>query len=438
MYIIHVRQGVIAVGMFVEVTLVSRNLVTFCDRESQNSRKKAGGNMAEKQQNERKSTRFDGVYQRPSRSKKYEGKPDITYSIDYYDPHSGKRIRKTIGNRSEGITAEYANTVRQGLLSKAKKEVFEDILPQQVKNVPTLEQAWLRYRSDWLEANGKSRLYNDTRNYKNHIEPLELSKRPLNRITADHLDDFMRAKLAEGLAPQTVHGLLSFIRSVMNRAVKWKMWRGPLPFVDFTMPVVDNERTRYFSEDDLHRVFTRLREKSHREWLMALIALQCGLRFGEIARLEFNDINFDDGTLFIRRPKNRRSRYAAMTQTVREALQEWLQFAEDNPKKLVFPNNAGNVRPGAGGAFRAVIQELGLNDHAVENKDRLVFHSLRHTFASHLAKQGYSEMTLAKLLGHRSTVMTPRYAHLMPETQRAAAEEVEALFSMVVHPVSPK
>ncbi len=155
MYIIHVRQGVIAVGMFVEVTLVSRNLVTFCDRESQNGRKKAGVNMAEKQQNERKSTRFDGVYQRPSRSKKYEGKPDITYSIDYYDPHSGKRIRKTIGNRSEGITAEYANTVRQGLLSKAKKEVFEDIVPQQVKNVPTLEQAWLRYRSDWAGGEWK-------------------------------------------------------------------------------------------------------------------------------------------------------------------------------------------------------------------------------------------------------------------------------------------
>ncbi|MDR1945848.1 MAG: hypothetical protein LBQ51_01595, partial [Desulfovibrio sp.] len=165
--------------------------------------------MAEKQQNERKSTRFDGVYQRPSRSKKYEGKLDVTYSIDYYDPHSGKRIRKTIGSRSEGITAEYANTVRQGLLSKAKKEAFEGILPQQVKNVPTLEQAWLRYRTDWLEANGKSRLYNDTRNYKSHIEPLEISSRPLNRITADDLDAFMRMKLAEGLSPQTVHGLLS-------------------------------------------------------------------------------------------------------------------------------------------------------------------------------------------------------------------------------------
>lgn len=423
--------------MFVAITLVSRNLVTFCDRESQFGRKNARVEMVEKQRNERKATRFDGVYQRPSRTKKYEGKPDVTYSIDYYDPHSGRRVRKTIGSRSKGITAEYANSVRQALLSKAKKEAFEGIVPQDAKQIPTLEQAWRRYRSDWLEAYGKSRLYQDTRCYINHIEPLGINSRPLNPITVDDLDNFTRTKRAEGYAPQTVHGMLNLIRRIMNKAVKWKMWRGPLPFVDFTMPEFDNERTRYFSEDDLQKVFTRLREKSHRTWLMALMSLQCGLRYGEIAKLEFNDINFDDGTLFIRRPKNRRSRYVAMTQSVQEALREWLQSAESNPKNLVFPNKAGNVRPNADGAFREVVKELGLNDHVVEEKDRLVFHSLRHTFASHLAKQGYSEMMLAKLLGHRSTVMTRRYAHLMPETQKAAAEEVKILFSMV-HPVSPK
>ena len=437
MYISLDCQGYMAIGMFVEITLVSRKLVTFCDRESQNGRKNAGVKMAEKQRNERKATRFDGVYQRPSRTKKYEGKPDVTYSIDYYDPHSGKRVRKTIGNRSGGITAEYANSVRQTLISTAKKEAFEGIVPQQAKNMPTLGQAWLRYRSDWLEATGKSRLYNDTRVYIKHIEPLEISSRSLNRITAADLDSFTMKKRAEGYAPQTVHGMLNLIRRIMNKALRWKMWRGPLPFVDFTMPEFDNERTRYFSEDELQQVFARLREKSHRAWLMALIALQCGLRFGDIAKLERSDISFEDGTLFIRKPKNRRSRYVAMTRSVREALQEWLQSGQENPNNLVFPNNAGKVRPYMDGIFREVVNELGLNDHVVETKDRLVFHSLRHTFASHLAKQGYSEMMLAKLLGHRSTVMTRRYAHLMPETQKAAAEEVEALFNMV-HQVSPK
>jgi hypothetical protein len=86
---------------------------------------------------------------------------------------------------AKALPAEYANSVRQSLISKAKKEVFEGIVPQQARHVPTLEQAWLRYRSDWLEATGKSRLYQDTRCYIKHIEPLELKHRPLNRITVE-------------------------------------------------------------------------------------------------------------------------------------------------------------------------------------------------------------------------------------------------------------
>lgn len=437
MYINLGYQGNIDIHKFMDITLMSRKMVANHDRESQNGRKKARVNMAEKQRNERKATRFDGVYQRPSRTKKYEGKPDVTYSIDYYDPHSGKRVRKTIGNRSGGITAEYANSVRQALASTAKKEAFEGIVPHEAKQIPTLEQAWLRYRSDWLEATGKTRVYHDTRCYIKHIETWEVNNRPLNRITVAELDKFTKIKRAEGYAPQTVHGMLNLIRRIMNKALKWKMWRGPIPFTEFTMPEFDNERTRYFTEDELQRVFAKLKEKNHRAWLIALIALQCGLRFGDIARLENNDINFDNGTLFIRKPKNRRSRYVAMTQSVQDALQDWLQSAPSNPRNLVFPNNAGNVLQNMDAAFRIVVNELGLNDHAAEEKDRLVFHSLRHTFASHLAKQGYSEMMLAKLLGHRTTVMTRRYTHLMPETQKAAAEEIEMLFNMV-HQASPK
>ena len=420
--------------MFVVVTLVSHKKVAICDRESQAGRKSKGTKMTDKQHNERKSTRFDGVYQRPSRTKKYEGKPDVTYSIDYYDPHSGKRVRKTIGNRSGGITAEYANSVRQSLLSTAKKEVIEGILPQSAKSIPTLEAAWLRYKSDWLEAHDKSRAYQDASVYRNHIQAQDITNRPLNRISVTDLDKFIQEKRVAGYAPATIHGMLGLIRRIMNKAIKWKMWRGPSPFLEFTMPTFDNERTRYLSEDDLKKVFAKLRERSPRIWLMALIALLCGLRFSDIAQLGVNDLNFEDRTIFIRKPKNRRSRYVAMTQTVSEALQEWLQ---DSQSHLVFPSKANKPLSNDGNMFRKVIDELGLNDHVKENKERLVFHSLRHTFASHLAKQGYSEMLLAKLLGHRTTMMTRRYTHLMPGTQKAAAEELEILFNMV-HPVSPR
>ena len=69
-----------------------------------------------KQKNERVATRFEGVYQRESWSKRFRGRPDVCYSIDYYDPQTKKRVRNTIGWRSEGFTAEMAADMRRELL----------------------------------------------------------------------------------------------------------------------------------------------------------------------------------------------------------------------------------------------------------------------------------------------------------------------------------
>lgn len=115
-----------------------------------------------------------------------------------------------------------------------------------------------------------------------------------------------------------------------------------------------------------------------------------------------------------------------MPQTVVESLQDWMQSMRSN---LVFPSRNNTVLCNVDNDFREVIDELGLNDDVVENKDRLVFHSLETHLCQLPCKRGYTEMQLAKLLGHRSTEMTRRYTHLMPETQREAAQGMWKRFS---------
>ncbi|WCB45742.1 tyrosine-type recombinase/integrase [Nitratidesulfovibrio vulgaris] len=331
----------------------------------------------DKQTNERRATRFEGVYQRPARKKKYEGKPDVTYTIDYYDPHTGKRVRKTIGNRSEGITAEYAKSVRQKLMSEAKIEVLEGIVPMAAKGVPTLHDAWQKYKRDWLEANGKPSTYNDTIYYNKYLEPSDINLRPLNKITVRDLEKIANTMREKGYAPQTIKTTLALVRRIMNKAAKWKMWRGLSPFQDFEMPLVDNERTRYFTEEQMQQVFKMLRERDLRAWLMSLISLQCGLRFSEIAKLELNDINIENNTLFIRHPKNGQSRYVAMTQTVRDALTDWLAASHTSP---VFPTAVGKKLWNMDDDFRKAVDELGLNDGISERRDRITFDCLRQVY----------------------------------------------------------
>jgi len=58
----------------------------------------------------------------------------------------------------------------------------------------------------------------------------------------------------------------------------------------------------------------------------------------------------------------------------------------------------------------------------------VVFHTLRHSYASWLAMSGERELALAELLGHSSTAMTKRYVHLMDNARRASADKISALF----------
>ncbi len=74
------------------------------------------------------------------------------------------------------------------------------------------------------------------------------------------------------------------------------------------------------------------------------------------------------------------------------------------------------------------MERLGLNDGIDDPRDKVVFHTLRHTFASWLAIQGTPILTLKELMGHKSLAMTERYAHLMPDVKREAIKGLARAF----------
>ena len=69
--------------------------------------------------------------------------------------------------------------------------------------------------------------------------------------------------------------------------------------------------------------------------------------------------------------------------------------------------------------LRSVLDELFNKDiNTNDRKNKVVFHSLRHTFASHLAINGTPIFTIQKLMNHKDIRMTLRYAKLSPESGR--------------------
>ena len=70
-------------------------------------------------------------------------------------------------------------------------------------------------------------------------------------------------------------------------------------------------------------------------------------------------------------------------------------------------------------------------------RQRVVFHSLRHTFASWLVQRGTPLYTVAELMGHTTLEMTKRYSHLAPDSLRKAALSLEGSLDQASTKVIP-
>lgn len=379
--------------------------------------------MAKKSTADKQVTRFAGVYQRASTKRRFQGKPDVCFSIDYFDPHTGQRRRKTIGWRSQGFTAEYANSVRTGLLAQARKDQFAGVAPLDDKDIPTFGQAWEMYRQDWLEARNKP-VATDQGFFSNHLG--EIANRRLNTISAYELQKLANDLVRKGYAPQTAKHVLAFVRRVMRKMMAWKRWHGPLPFGDIEMPKVSNERARYLTPYEARALLESLHGICPRAWIMSLISLHCGLRLGEIKKLRHGDVDFESGVISIRDTKNTKDRYAVMTQAVRNALAD---LPKGRSASLLFPSKRGTVIKKKDDLFDEVIAAWEFNEGVTDNRDKVVFHTLRHTYASWLASEGSGQAEIADLLGHSSLQMSKRYTHLMKGARWQAAENIEAKFS---------
>jgi site-specific recombinase XerD len=95
--------------------------------------------------------------------------------------------------------------------------------------------------------------------------------------------------------------------------------------------------------------------------------------------------------------------------------------ASGDPDDLVFPPTRGaDVRQRPSKTFSRVVDDLGLNEGITDRRQRVTFHTLRHTFASWQVAGGTDLYTVKELLGHSSIKVTERYAHLRPSTLKTA------------------
>jgi integrase len=216
------------------------------------------------------------------------------------------------------------------------------------------------------------------------------------------------------------------VSGVWKLAVELGVVSGENPVSTIKRPSIDNQRNRFFTKGEAAALLSILKQNSADAHDAALLSLFSGLRIGECLALTWADINLEEGRIFVKDTKNKRNRHAYITAEIREMLNRRHQ-GQSKADYILGRGKRQYLDTSIRSHFNQAVNDLGLNDGITDRRQKLVFHSLRHTFASWLVQMGKPLYTVSRLMGHSSIKMTERYAHLAPETQRAAAMELEGI-----------
>jgi len=228
--------------------------------------------------------------------------------------------------------------------------------------------------------------------------------------------------LGAGKAPRTLQYVFATVRQVWNMARRDGLVMGDSPTKQVKTLKVDNRRIRFLSHEEANILLKSLQDRDALTCDLALLSLHTGLRMGEMAKLKWSHIDLDRGIIAVMDPKGVESRAAFMTQKVKTMF-EIMKRGE--PNDYIFTKGDGKQLKDTPREFPRVVAELGLNNGIVDRRQKVLFHTCRHTFASWHVMAGTDLYTVKELMGHSVIAMTERYAHLSKGTLHNATINLE-------------
>ena len=385
---------------------------------------------------------------REHKTRKHSQKPDRYWCLKFR--LDGRDMTEAVGWWSEGVSkakcleilAEMRRNQRTGRGPRTWRELRESEKAHSVasqaaeesakeaalKSSLTLAEFWRKEYRPRLQNTARPSAVAQGDNYVKSVLA-ELADRPLSGLTTADLENMVvRPLLEKGKSPAYIESILGFVSALWNVAKTKGLVNGQNPKTKVRRPKTDNTRDRFLTAAEAKALLAALKKRSMTAHDLALLSLFSGLRIGEGLALTWADIDLEGGTIFIKDPKNKHNRHAYITAELRAMLARRHKGQSKAAKLFSELGEAAGYRA-VSNHFRSAVKELGLNKGLTDSRQMVVFHSLRHTFASWLVKKGQPLFTVSRLLGHRNIKYTERYAHLDPEARKEATTGLEGILT---------
>ena len=154
-----------------------------------------------------------------------------------------------------------------------------------------------------------------------------------------------------------------------------------------------------------------------------MFSYSCGLRLTEILNLEIRDIDSNRMLVHVRGGKGGKDRYTPLSKQQLNHLKDYYRQDFRKIKDFLFPGKSGRMdRSSANTYFRKHLRKIGIRKPGT-------FHTLRHTFATHLLEDGVNILVIQKLLGHSCIKTTMIYLHIATNYVRTSHSPLDTLYA---------
>lgn len=352
-------------------------------------------------------------------------------------PRMGENIRKRKDGRYEGRYADgYKSdgsvkyrSVYGKTYSEVKQKLYGAVIGKpSLGSAPKSKLLLSQVSYMWLES---KKLYVKQSTYSHYLSVIEKHINPYfknKRITelTDSITQSFSAELMQKLKSKTVRDILTVYRQLLNYASEQGLCN-KLP-TKIKLPKEEN-KTKTLSPIEQQRLVLFLKSGLDLQKLGVLICLYTGMRLGEICGLRWEDIDFANQVIKVRRTiqrircENSGTKFLIDTPKTQKSIRDiptpnfimgYLRehrcsdlsaYVVTGTTQFTQPRTYQN-------RFKTYLRDCGL-------PEEFHFHTLRHTFASRAIELGFDPKTLSEILGHANVNITlNRYVHPSMELKR--------------------
>jgi integrase len=333
----------------------------------------------------------------------------------------GKNKRVTIGRASDGMRVDEARAIALGRLESVASAAEGSAAE---RRAPTFSYLVTQYFERHGPHKAEASLKQD-RSLLRHI-PKEWSGRLLASFTRNEMGQLHSniaakgEKVAENNGRYAAKGksaanhVIRLLRAMFNCAIEWDLMTCANPAAKLKL-FKDQRRQRFLTLAEVQQLNAALMVESYRWQAYFPLLLYLGLRKSELLSLKWENVNLEAKEPHLTRTKSGEP----LLQPIPEPAMRIIEALPSRGGKYLFPGDRDD-RPVANpnDAWARIRERAGLPDVCI--------HSLRHSQASALVREGFSLRVVARILNHSSVRQSEVYSHLEQGVARNAIEATAA------------